>query len=395
MTDLVSIPLLERYQRLIEISRDLASTLDLDNLLGRIVHLAADLVEAEAASILLYDENSKQLHFRAATNLEEPLMEGLPVPVDASLSGWIVMNRQPILIADAENDPRHFDSIGKAIDMTTRTLLGVPVMNKNRIIGVLETINKRQGEFTQEDLELTMALASQAAIAIENARLFHQSDLISEMVHELRTPLASLSTATHLMMRPEVSEEQRRRMVEIIQGETNRLSDMATSYLDLARLESGRAQYRLEPFSLITMIQECTEVMQSRASEKGIQLIQELPENLPDLRADRNKIKQVLLNLLSNAIKYNHSGGTIRVRAGLKVDMFWFSVQDTGPGLPPDQLAHLFEKFYRAPGTEQMASGTGLGLSICKYIVEAHRGRINVESELGKGTIFTTMLPVK
>lgn len=395
MTDLVSNALLERYQRLTEISRELASTLDLDVLLNRIVHAAADLSNAEAASILLYDEVHQQLQFEAATNLDEPMMRGLVVPVTNSLAGWIVLNRQPIIIDNTTEDPRHFGHISKITNINTTSLLGVPLIAKDKVVGVLEAINKRTGVFDTEDENIMTALGAQVAVAIENARLFQQSDLISELVHELRTPLASLNTAAHLLLRPEVSEEQRTKMVEVIHDETQRLSDMTTSFLDLARLESGRAQFQPELFNIQAVLEDCSVMMKSRAGEKGISLNVEIQESLPLLAADRNKIKQVVLNLLSNAIKYNRPAGLITLAANSNRKEITIAVTDTGLGILPDAQKHLFEKFYRAPGSENQVQGTGLGLAICKRIVEAHQGSIEVQSLVGEGTTITIHLPLK
>jgi GAF domain-containing protein len=160
--------LLERYQRLIEISRGLASTLDLDVLLDRIVHAAADLSNASEASILLYDEAKGELVFQAATN--KPQVKGLSVPVGGSIAGWIISNREPIIIADVLKDERYFRNIEKASKVTTQSLLGVPLVTKNKVIGALEAINKKNGGFTSEDQEILMTLGAQAAIAIQNTR---------------------------------------------------------------------------------------------------------------------------------------------------------------------------------------------------------------------------------
>lgn len=395
MTDPINPPLLERYQRLVEISLDLASTLDLKVLLNRIVRVAAELSGAEAASILLYDENNQQLYFQATTNLSEPLMQGLTVPVDSSLAGWIVTHRKPIIVSDTSQDPRHFDQVSKAVEVTTTSLLGVPLIAKGKVVGVLEAINKRAGTFDVEDQTVLSALGAQAAVAIENARLFQQSDLIAELIHELRTPLSSISTSAHLLLRPEVSEEQRERMVEIIHNETLRLSEMASAYLDLARLESGRSQFNFEAFDIKVLLDECVLIMRSKAVERGLRLDVSAPEPLPELIADRNKIKQVILNLLSNAIKYNRPSGSILVTLSNGTNEICMSFADSGIGIPAEGIPHLFEKFYRAPGSEHMATGTGLGLSICKYIVETHRGRIEVESQAGHGTTFTVHLPLQ
>jgi len=386
--------LLERYRRLAEISRDLASTVDLDILLNRIVWAAADLSYAQAASILLYDESKGQLFFESTTNLDEPIMRGLVVPVEGSIAGWIVTHRQPIIIPDTQKDPRHFGQVGKVTKVTTHSLLGVPLIAKDEVVGALEAINKLEGEFTDEDQEVLMDLAAQAAVAIENARLFQQSDLIAEMVHELRTPLASLRTAVHLLLRKDVPLDQRSKVVEIIDNETTRLIDMTTAFLDLARLESGRVPFHPDRFDLRQLLEECAVVIRPRAEERHLSFSLEVSDRLPDFIGDRDKIKQVILNLLSNAVNYNLEGGSITMQAGAANGEMLIAVKDTGQGIRQADLAHLFDKFYRAQVTEKSAHGTGLGLAICKKIVEAHHGRIEVESEVGKGTTFFVHLPL-
>ncbi|HRQ24075.1 MAG TPA: HAMP domain-containing sensor histidine kinase, partial [Anaerolineales bacterium] len=215
----------------------------------------------------------------------------------------------------------------------------------------------------------------------------------STISHELRTPLSSLSTATYLLLRPEMSQEQREQIITNIHNETMRLNALASSFLDLARLESGRGQFRKTEVSLADLMYECKDVMASKAVEDDIQLRVESPEGLPVLEADRDKIKQVLLNLLSNAVKYNRPNGTVMLRAEAREKEVVIYVQDTGVGIPDEAVPHLFEKFYRVREHESRAAGTGLGLSICKQIVHGHGGRIEVKSKLGVGTIFSIHLP--
>jgi signal transduction histidine kinase len=394
MTESAQASLLERYRRLAEISRNLASTVDLNILLDRITEAASHVCGSEAASILLYDENQGQLYFESATNLEEPLMRGLIVPVEGSIAGWIVTNKQPIIIHDTQNDPRHFAQIGKATNVTTKSLLGVPLVAKDKVIGALEAINKRSGQFTSHDQEILMDLGAQAAVAIENARLFQQSDLIAEMVHELRTPLASLRTASHLLLRRDINQDQLQKVVGIIDSETTRLIDMTTSFLDLARLESGRIPFHSELFDPAQLLEDCVAMMQGKASEKNLRLNLYLPEKLPEIKADQDKIKQVVLNLISNAINYNKPAGTITVTAHHLLEEVVISVNDTGQGIRLAEIDHLFDKFYRSQSTEHTVQGTGLGLAICKKIVEAHGGKIRVQSELGVGTTFSVHLPL-
>lgn len=377
-----------------EIANDLASTLDLEVLLNTIVQAAADVSNAKAASILLYDESNKELFFQASTNLDARLMIGLRVPVEGSIAGIIITSKQPMIVADVGDDPRHYDNISQSTKYKTDSLLGVPLITKNKVVGVLEALNKREGKFTLIDQDLLTTLGSQAAVAIENARLFQQSDLIAEMVHELRTPLAGINTASHLLTRPEISEMQRSNLVEMIQTETTRLSEMTTSFLDLARLESGRSPLKVEEINLVEMLEETRAIMQPRIDDKNQTLEWEIPDNLPTFKGDRNKIKQVALNLFSNAIKYNSDRGTVLIKAMANDEQITFSVTDTGAGIAPHHLKSLFQKFYRVPGTDQGVLGTGLGLSISKKIVEAHLGTIEVESEIGSGSTFTVNLPL-
>jgi len=384
---------LDSYLRLIEISRDLASTLDLDTLLADIVRAAADITGAEAASILLYDDTARQLYFQIATNIDEPTMRGLIVPLDKSIAGWIVTNRQSVRIDDAQKDARFFGDIDQTIAYSTKSLLGIPLITKNKVVGVLEVVNKKKGRFTDPDESMLTVLGAQAAVAIENARLFQQSDLIAEFVHELRTPLASLSTATYLLLRPEMSREQSDQIVNNIHTETLRLNSLASSFLDLARLESGRVQFRKTRFSAADLIYECRDVMMSKAQEMSIQIRVDVPSDMPLMEADRDKIKQILLNLTSNAIKYNRPNGSVIMTGSFTDKDLTITIQDTGLGIPEDSIPHLFEKFFRVREHEGKASGTGLGLSICKQIVQGHNGRIEVKSKMGIGTFFSIHLP--
>jgi signal transduction histidine kinase len=172
-----------------------------------------------------------------------------------------------------------------------------------------------------------------------------------------------------------------------------RLNSLASSFLDLARLESGRVQFRKTRFSIADLFYECKDVMSSKALENNIQIRVESPEGQPLLDADRDKIKQVLLNLLSNAIKYNRPNGTVMLRAEVAEKEMALYIQDTGLGIPDESLPHLFQKFFRVREHESRVAGTGLGLSICKQIINGHGGRIEVKSKIGVGTVFSVFLP--
>ncbi len=393
LTESESIHPLQAYRRLIEISRDLASTFDLDTLLRRIICVATELSHAEEASILLYDDSKKELFFRATTNrINEQLISTIVVPKE-SIAGWVALHRQSVIVPDVEKDERWFGSVSKTLQFQTRSLIAVPLIAQDKLIGVLEVLNKRKGTFNEQDQEILLVLGAQAAVAIENSRLFHQSDLIAELVHEIRTPLSSINTMTYLMQRPNVTQEQRLSFCQMIQNEAQRLNELTTAFLDLARLESGRMTFHITTFNLCDLLAECCQIIEPKASENNILLQLETPKAEVALKADRDKIKQVVLNLLSNAVKYNRPNGFVRIRTWQDTDKTWISVQDSGIGIPEESLKRIFQRFYRVQTTEHVAAGTGLGLSITKCIIESHGGEITVKSKLGEGTTFTVCLP--
>jgi signal transduction histidine kinase len=383
-----------RLERLLEVTHTLTSTLELPALLRTLIEAAAELTDTEAASILLFDANSGQLRFEATTNVTPVTMETILVPLEGSIAGTIFTSKQPLLIADAASDPRHFRKVDLQTSFLTRSILGVPLVSKDKPIGVLQTLNKRGDHpFDEDDQAIMEALAAQAAVAIVNARLFQQSDLISEMVHELRTPLAALTATSQLLTRTDLPFERRAEFIATIQDETSRLATMTTEFLDLARLESGRARFERKPFNIGDLVNECIMVVQPQAAGRSVTIRNRI-NGLPDVMGDRGKIKQVVLNLLTNGIKYNREHGSLDLLGRVQDKLVRVDVLDTGPGIPPESMPRMFEKFYRVPDSEGMVQGTGLGLAISKRIVEGQGGKITVDSTVNVGTTFSFTLPV-
>jgi signal transduction histidine kinase len=219
------------------------------------------------------------------------------------------------------------------------------------------------------------------------------------MVHELRTPLAALKASTALLQRPNLPPNRRDDILVTMQEETERLSQMTTSFLDLARLESGRTRLKRERFDIHAMMEECATIVQPQASERRIQISVE-GESM-NVEADYDKIKQVLLNLLTNAVKYNRDDGAIYCHVESREDIdsncppccILVSVRDTGRGIKAEDQGHVFEKFFRVADTAGEVQGTGLGLSIAKRIIEAHGCDMGLTSEMNVGTTFYFTLP--
>jgi signal transduction histidine kinase len=382
-------------ERLIEISRSLNSTLSLRPLLNRIVAAAQELTRTEATSILLLDRGSGQLYFEAATGAQGYRMRSIVVPMEGSVAGWVVQNGRPIIVPDARSDPRFYRKADEQSTFNTQSILAVPLIARGNVIGVLEAINKR-GEigFSEGDVELLTVLSDQAAVAVQNALLFQQSDLIAEIVHEMRTPLTAIISYADLIQWPETTPVQCHQFAEIIRHESERLNEMATNFLDLARLESGRTSLDQDPVDLSTVILMAVSVLRPQADARQIGVSVDVPADLPSVIGDAQRLHEAMLNLLSNAIKYCRPGDNVMVAARDEDGLLSVTVTDTGPGIPTGVLPYVFERFYRVPGTEGRALGTGLGLTITRKIVEAHGGTIDVTSKEGRGTTFKFVLPV-
>lgn len=377
-------------ERLLSISRQLNSTLEMRPLLQLIVESARDLTDADGASILLME--GENLRFAAASGPDANLLEIAEVPLDGSIAGWVVTHGEMIVVEDVPSDPRRY--LINAVD-PAQSLLAVPMIFGEEIIGVLESVTmKSRHSFTQQDTETLETLASIAAVAVQNARLFEQSDWVAEVVHEIRTPLTAILSYADLLQRPDLDDKMREGFVTIIQNETQRVNNLATQFLDLARLESGRIRMARAPLKIAEIIELCANIIQPSIEDRKQHLQINIPQGLPDTLGDDQRIHQVLLNMLSNAVKYSDPGDTITVEVCVEDENIVVSVSDTGPGIAADQLPLLFHKFTRLSGKERKVTGTGLGLVISRQIVEAHKGQMWAESEWGQGSTFYFSLPI-
>lgn len=388
--------LLARYERIIEISQQLNATRDHVALLKRIISAAMELLDIEAASILLVDPSTGELRFELAADME-PGMASMVVPMEGSIAGWVVSHGEPRVIEDVTQEPNFFKQVNDTLEFQTRNLVAVPLRTHQKVIGTLEAVNKHDGtRFTGDDIKILTTLAGQAAIAIENARLFQQSDYMAEVVHELRTPLASLRTSASLLLEYYDHDPEQQEIIQIMESETERLIRLTSEFLDLARLESGRMSLDIQPFEIGRLVQECVDIVQPQASARGVTITTDIEPFTAE--GDRGKTKQVLLNLLTNAVKYNRDDGQIEVKTciSLRHDEPYaeVSVTDTGYGISPEDQHSMFQKFFRVAETAEKVQGTGLGLAIAKYIVEAQRGAIWLESQLGVGSTFFFTLPL-
>lgn len=391
---------IEGLLRVLEVTRMLNETLNLETQLQLIQDASTELTETEAGSIFLRDTKTDELFFLSATGAAAEGEKGdklkkIPVPMEGSIAGWVVANGKPAVVNDVKHDTRHFNKADDATKFETRSILAVPLVRRGKIIGALEVLNKKGDKpFTDEDVEILTTLAAQAAVSIENARLFEQSDLVSEVVHELRTPMTSIIGYAKMINMSGIPEDARIKFAETIHREAARLGKMVNDFLEWARLESGRIRLEEKPVNVRQVIEDTVAIIGPQAQERGITVGQDLPEGTMTVIGDEARLKQILVNLASNGVKYNKDNGRLDFIARVEAGNLSIAVRDTGLGIPAESLDKLFQRFYRVPGTEHIVRGTGLGLNIAKSLIEAQGGQMDVESTLGEGTTFTITLPL-
>jgi signal transduction histidine kinase len=398
----------QKLNRLVDISVTLNSTLDLNDLLQLISQAAAEILECDATSILLYDEKRKHLYFAAATGSDREKLAEIAVPIDNSLAGTIFRTNQPLVINDATKDPRHFSGASQHVNFQPGNLLGVPMRIRDKVTGVLEALNKREGEFTAEDQELLSVLASHAAVAINNASLVQElkkayakvseadrlkSSFLALASHELRTPLGIVIGYASFLR--EDSKEDVSEQAEHVLNAALQMRAVLEDMSNLTLLETDGLTFKPQVVSIQKVLRTVCEETQNLADAKSQEIIFDMPERPLVINADPEKLKVALLNVLNNAIAYSPSGGKITIGALRDGDGIQAWVQDSGIGIAPDQLDKIFREFYQVeqPNTRHYG-GLGIGLAIAKGLVEAQRGKIWAESEgLQKGACIKVWFP--
>lgn len=220
-------------------------------------------------------------------------------------------------------------------------------------------------------------------------------DVVSTVSHQLRTPLTSLRMTVHLLLEDKIGALNQKQ-IELLMAareDSERLVSILDDLLDFSRIESGKARLSPKPVSPRTIVAEAIEPFILEAKGKGVTMVNAVPDDLPEVMADPEKMRQVFANLFANALRFTSPGGSVTVEARSEADRVRLSVEDTGAGISAEHLEHMFEQFYRVPGQDEK-SGVGLGLAIVKEIVQAHGGEVGVESEPGKGSTFHFTLPL-
>ncbi|MGH7266704.1 MAG: ATP-binding protein, partial [Candidatus Rokuibacteriota bacterium] len=407
----------EELQALGEVGRAVSSTLDLETVLRTIVGRAVSLAEASGGSIYEFDGATQEFHLRTTHLMEDEMVEALraaPIRLGEGAVGRAAASRQPVQVPDML-DEREYD-VARLRPILTRlgyrSLLAVPLLTEQEIVGALAVWRRTPGEFSPEVVNLLQTFATQSVLAIQNARLFrelgdkgrqlevasrHKSQFLANMSHELRTPLNAILGYAELIVDEIYGPvpEKIREVLERVHASGKHLLGLINDVLDLSKIEAGQLTLALGDYSMREVVQTVFTAVEPLAAEKSLALEVTVPPDLPRGHGDERRIAQVLMNLVGNAIKFTEAGA-VRVRVAATNGVFQVGVADTGPGIAPADQQRIFEEFQQADSsTTRKKGGTGLGLSIARRIVELHGGRIWVESAPGKGSTFRFTLPVR
>ncbi len=401
-----------------DVGQAVSSTLDLQTVLSTIVGHAVQLSGTDGGAIYEYDEATQEFRLRATHRMEEELVEVLraaPIHLGEGTTGQAAAIRAPVQVADIMDDRQYAIPRIRSIlaRLGYRSVLAVPLLFEQRIMGGLTVWRQESGAFAPEVVNLLQTFATQSVLAIQNARLFreiedksrqieaanrHKSEFLANMSHELRTPLNAIIGFSEVLverMFGELNEKQAEYQEDILSSGRHLLS-LINEILDLSKVEAGRMELELTRFDLPSAVENARTFVRERATRHGVTLDLAVDERLGEFVGDERKIKQILLNLLSNAVKFTPEGGRIEIKARMADGSVEIAVSDTGIGIAPEDQATIFEEF-RQVGADysQKREGTGLGLTLAKKFVEMHGGKIWVQSDLGQGATFTFTLPIR
>jgi signal transduction histidine kinase len=391
----------DRLEALFSISSEISSTLQLDEVLQRVVAHACRLMEARIASLLLVDKDSGRLRPAATYGASDAYLALPDREVTASLTGEVIKSGRPLYIPDVREEG-HVRLSELARQEGLCTLLSVPLRTKIDIIGALNVYTTELRHFDENDIRLLALLASQSAIAIENAQLYademearerlRQSEklaalgkLSAGLAHELRNPLNTISMLMYAMAQEMPAEGSFGADLRIVQGELRRMSLLVEQLLEFARPRPPHFQRD----HLNEIMEETLLLIGPEARTRGVTIYKEWEKVLPPVWVDGAQIKQVFLNLLLNALQAMPKGGSLTVRLHVSGGSLLASIADEGEGIPSEVRANLFEPFFTTK-----AGGTGLGLSISQRIVEGHNGRLRIFSQPNVGTTAVVRLPL-
>ena len=383
----------EKLNLLIDAAKTVNSTLDLDRLLDVILEAAIKSIAADRGTLYLVDELKSEIWSKALRGTE--IIE-IRLPIGKGLSGYVAKTGETINIPDAHNDPRWNPDVDKRSGYRTNNMLCMPMQNRDgKIIGVFQMLNKKGGPFTTQDEEFINALSIHASIAIENARLAQEminnerlsavGRMASTIIHDIKNPMGTLRVYAQVMKKKSGNEEAAKLADEMIH-QVDRFVNMAQEILDFSR---GVSATHIEETEFGEVMEGVLAFIEKDLTKRNIKLEKNL--NFPGkVKIDQDKIVRVFYNIASNAADAMPTGGMLTVTTEEAGGMVKVDFKDTGTGMPEEVKRKIFEPFV----TYGKKHGTGLGMAIVKKVMDDHKGKIEIETEMGKGTTIRLLFPL-
>lgn len=385
---------INKLTQLIDAAKTVNSTLDLDKLLTLILETALRGVEADRGTVYLIDDVKGELWSKVLKGTD--LVE-IRLPLGKGIAGHVAATGDTVNIPDAYKDQRFNPEFDQKTGYRTKTILCMPMKNKDgKNVGVFQLLNKSKGTFTYNDQGFIDALSIHAAIAIENARLAQEmikserlssiGQMASAIIHDIKNPMGTIRVYAQVMKKKSGNEEATKLADEMIR-QVDRLVGMLQEILDFSK---GVSATNFEEVPLGEVMEGILMFLEKDLVKNNITLVKDLKYSGP-LVMDADKMTRVIYNIASNARDAMPDGGSLTVTTELVDGSVHFSFKDTGAGMPPEVKARIFEPFV----THGKKHGTGLGMAIVKKVIDDHQGKIEIDSEVGKGTTMRFILPVK
>ena len=383
----------EKLNLLIDAAKTVNSTLDLDRLLDVILEAAIKSIAADRGTLYLVDELKSEIWSKALRGTE--VIE-IRLPIGKGLSGYVAKTGETINIPDAHNDPRWNPDVDKRSGYRTNNMLCMPMQNRDgKIIGVFQMLNKKGGPFTTQDEEFINALSIHASIAIENARLAQEminnerlsavGRMASTIIHDIKNPMGTLRVYAQVMKKKSGNEEAAKLADEMIH-QVDRFVNMAQEILDFSR---GVSATNIEETEFGEVMEDVLAFIEKDLTKRNIK-IEKILNFQGKVKVDQDKIVRVFYNIASNAADAMPTGGMLTVTTEEAGGMVKVDFKDTGTGMPEEVKRKIFEPFV----TYGKKHGTGLGMAIVKKVMDDHKGKIEIETEMGKGTTIRLLFPL-
>jgi signal transduction histidine kinase len=401
-------------QALGEVSQAVNSTLDLETVLTTIVGRAVQLSRTDAGAIYVFDEDKQEFKLRATYGMSEAMIVAITdrrIGIGDAHIGPAAKERRPIQVPDVRNEaPTPVNEIN--LSEGYRAVLIIPLLRPDHIVGALVVRRRTPGQFPKSTIDILQTFGDQSVVAIQNANLFHEieekgkqlavasqhkSQFLANMSHELRTPLNAILGYTELILDGIYGEVPQKAQDVLRRVESNgkHLLGLINDVLDLSKIEAGQLVLTLTDYSMKDVLYNVFSAVEPLASDKKLNFKVDAQPDMPKGHGDERRLTQVILNLVGNAIKFTDTG-EVTIKASSTNGSFTVAVRDTGPGISKADQSKIFEEFQQADNSAtKKKGGTGLGLSISRRIVEMHGGRLWVESEPGRGSVFSFSLPVQ